>query len=229
MKAMVDLNDGNYYNHFDSTPFDEKDTQIYDFENRFPNIFTNIENIISGFCIAFLFTFIFVSIILSNDLKTFWKTFYYYSPQNRRILYDCFNFQNPIVRVLNKISKQEYNRRISVDDYYKILQKFDAIEKNIFNNWRELDIKRFQLKVLKFQKQYSDLIGVPLYDIKELNFLNKKFENIEKLKNLPKTCIIAINELTDNYNTDSETEVRNQMKRMKEIRKTMIISGKTQL
>ncbi len=76
----------------------------------------------------------------------------------------------------------------------------------------------------RLQKQFSDSFGVQLFDKKELELLEQKIANQERYKKKPKVCVLAINELSDDYKKD-ENVVKNLMK-SKDFRKTIIITGK---
>jgi hypothetical protein len=77
----------------------------------------------------------------------------------------------------------------------------------------------------RLQKQFSDSFGVQLFDKKELELLEQKIANQERYKKKPKVCVLAINELSDDYKKD-ENVVKNLMNKSKDFRKTIIITGK---
>ncbi len=76
----------------------------------------------------------------------------------------------------------------------------------------------------RLQKQFSDSFGVQLFYKKELELLEQKIANQERYKKVSKVCVLAINELSDDYK--DENVVINVMNNSKDFRKTMIITGK---
>lgn len=117
-------------------------------------------------------------------------------------------------------------------DYNKLMARFRQIESEMYAHESELEINRFWFKILKLQAKYSQSIGVPLYDTKQFSLLSKKFENIAKLKGMPKTYVLAINEaLADDDGVPPGAQrhrlIPQFMNRMNKTNETLIIAGNT--